>query len=165
MSRILVVYYSRTGNTKKLAEEIASQLGADIEEIVDTAHRKGPLGYLRSAFDVLAGRPAELRTTRDPYPYDVVVVGTPVWVGSVSAPVREYLVRNAGSIRHAAFFATYGGSGAMGVFRQMEDLCGTAPVALLSVREADLAHGREALKIDAFTNAVARRRRPVQAVA
>ena len=31
----LVVYYSRTGNTKKIGQEIATALGADLDEIVD----------------------------------------------------------------------------------------------------------------------------------
>lgn len=174
MSKVLVVYYTRSGNTKKVAEEIASRLGADIEEIVDTEHRKGFLGYLRSAFDAMVARPAEICETRDPFPYDVVVVGTPVWVSSISAPVREYLSHRASDIRHAAFFLTYGGSGAKSVFRQMEELCGTAPVALLSVREADLERGREVPDVEAFAEEVSewlrslrslRRPRPVHAAA
>jgi flavodoxin len=41
MKKILVVYYSRTGMTKKLANSIANLLFADIEEIVDTKNRSG----------------------------------------------------------------------------------------------------------------------------
>ena len=171
MSKVLVVYYTRTGNTKKVAEEIASRLGADIEEIVDAADRKGLLGYLRSLFDAMVARPVEIRETRDPFPYDVVVVGTPVWVSSISAPVREYLSQKAGAIRHAAFFLTLGGSGAKSVFRQMEELCGTAPVALLSVREIDLEPGRGVPNVEAFAEEVSewlrslRRPRPVHTAA
>jgi flavodoxin len=39
MKKILVVYYSRTGITKKLARSIVDILSADGEEIVDTKNR------------------------------------------------------------------------------------------------------------------------------
>ncbi|MEI8008008.1 MAG: hypothetical protein WCI00_00755 [bacterium] len=39
MKKILVVYYSRTGMTKKLALSITDMLGADSEEIIDTKKR------------------------------------------------------------------------------------------------------------------------------
>ena len=39
MKKILVVYYSRTGMTKKLALSIVDILGADGEEIIDTKKR------------------------------------------------------------------------------------------------------------------------------
>ena len=41
----LVVYYSRTEITKKLAEAIARKTGADIEEIIPKVNYKGKIGY------------------------------------------------------------------------------------------------------------------------
>ncbi len=41
MKKILVAYYSKTGNTKRAAEDIAKSLGADLEEIKDKRNRKG----------------------------------------------------------------------------------------------------------------------------
>jgi len=40
----LVVYYSRTGNARFVAETIAAEIGADVEEVVDMKKRSGPLG-------------------------------------------------------------------------------------------------------------------------
>jgi flavodoxin len=46
--KMLVVYYSRGGNTRAVAEEIARALGgADLEEIRDAADRSGWRGYLK----------------------------------------------------------------------------------------------------------------------
>ena len=50
-SRTLVVYYSRTGNTERVAKDVAARLGADLERIVDKASRLGFTGYLRAVYD------------------------------------------------------------------------------------------------------------------
>ena len=47
----LVVFYSRTGTTKKVAETISSILKCDVEEVFDTKNRAGVLGWLRSGRD------------------------------------------------------------------------------------------------------------------
>ena len=46
--KVLVVYYSRTGNTRFVAETIAQSLEADIEEIKDRKNRMGIFGFLRA---------------------------------------------------------------------------------------------------------------------
>ena len=46
--KILVVFYSRSGNTRRVAEEIIDALDCDIEELFDTQNLSGALGYLRS---------------------------------------------------------------------------------------------------------------------
>jgi hypothetical protein len=44
MTDVLVVYFSRTGYTRRMAEEIARTIGADLEEIRDPTKRSGLLG-------------------------------------------------------------------------------------------------------------------------
>jgi len=44
--KTLVAYYSRTGNTKKVAVEIAKNLKADIDEIIDKKDRSGMIGWI-----------------------------------------------------------------------------------------------------------------------
>lgn len=51
--KTLVVFYSRTGNTKKMAKILAKELHADIDEIVDLKNRKGILGYIFSGRDAM----------------------------------------------------------------------------------------------------------------
>lgn len=46
--KIMIVYYSRTGNTHKVAEDMASRLGAGTERLIDRKNRKGLLGYIKS---------------------------------------------------------------------------------------------------------------------
>ncbi len=51
--KTLVVYYSRTGNTKLIGDELAAVLGADVEELKDRDDRSGRMGYIRAGRDAL----------------------------------------------------------------------------------------------------------------
>jgi hypothetical protein len=147
----LVVFYSRTGTTRTVARRLARELGADIEELTDPVHRLGLRGYLRSAFDAGLGRwvPVE-PVTRDPTRYDLVIVGSPVWVSSVSAPVRTFLCNNARRLRKVAFFVTEGGRGDRRVFRQMADVVGAKPAATLALLQQDVERGSASTAITSF---------------
>jgi len=158
--KILVVYYSRTGHTRRVAEEIAATLRADLEEIVDPENRLGLLGYLRSGGQAFFGQEADIREPlKDPAGYDLVIVGTPVWNWSLSAPVRAYLTRRQQRFARppVAFFLTEGGSGEQRVLGQMEELTGKAPLDVMAVREAEIANGRYHDKIRGFAEALADR--------
>lgn len=140
--RILIVYFSRSGATRKVAEMITEELDCDIEELRESDTRAGLCGYLRSGFEATFGIRPELRPTlHDPSAYDLVVLGTPIWNASVSSPVRTYADRNARHLRNVAFFLTQGGTGARRVFAQLTRLCGNAPVATLAVKARDLMEG------------------------
>ena len=151
MPRILVVHYSRTGHTRQVAMLVAKALGADLEEIVDLTKRTGIWGYLKSGREAFLRRPVPIGpSVHDPAGYDLVVMGTPIWNASLSAPVRSYIARHRATIRAAAFFCTCGGMGIDRVFAQMADACGRQPLARLAVREADLTSSGLPAKVDRF---------------
>lgn len=151
MPRILVVYYSRTGNTRLVATKIAAALGADLEAIRDDTRRTGIFGYLRSGREAFRRRLVRIAAAEhDPAGYDLVVIGTPVWNVSLSSPVRSFLRRHRSAIRAAAFFCTCGGAGMDRTLRQMVEESGRQPVATLVVRERDLTSARGAAEVDRF---------------
>lgn len=59
--KTLVIYYSLSGNTQKVAEAIASKLKADINRLEDSGNRKGPLGMLLTIYQALFSRPSKIR--------------------------------------------------------------------------------------------------------
>jgi len=132
----LVVFYSRTGNTKIVAEALAAALGADIETIVSDTQGTG-MGQLvvRTLFKTRARIGA---TKNDASLYDLVLVGTPVWARNVSGPVRTYLDLNKSKLKSVAFFCTYGGSGSEKALKTMEKICGKTAVGKLDVLESDV---------------------------
>ena len=103
----LVVYYSRTGNTKFVAEEIAAELGSDIEELVDLKSRAGAIGWMSAGRDATGNRQTEIaETKKNPADYDLVVVGTPVWAWGPSAAVRTYVGKHDLAGKKVALFFT-----------------------------------------------------------
>lgn len=57
--KVLVVYFSRTGTTRHLAESIARATHGEVEELRERRSRRGPLGWLRSGYEGTYRRSAE----------------------------------------------------------------------------------------------------------
>lgn len=138
--RVLVAFYSRSGNTRRVAHVIAEELRADVEEIIDRRERRGILGYLRAGRDAWRRRETSIDSPRaDPGSYDLVIVGSPVWSGSLTPAIRTYLACYRNALPELAFFITHGGSARERVLRQMIEVAGRVPLRTLAVRERDLA--------------------------
>ena len=151
----LVVYYSRTGHTKKIGDELAKAMSADMEELVDTANRAGPIGWLMSGREGSGRKLAKIQPVKkDPANYDIVVIGTPIWSRNMSSPVRAYLTENKAKFKNVAFFCTEGSSGSEKAFAEMEEVIGKKPKAMLTITMADLKSGRDGDKMKKFTGEV-----------
>ena len=119
----LVVYYSRTNVTKKLAESIAGRIDADIEEIKPKVNYNGKLGYMRGGKDAISKNVIGIEETRyNPEDYDVVYLGTPVWASRMSSPLKAYIAQNEGKFENVKFFITAGGSGLDSTLKQLEEM-------------------------------------------
>lgn len=133
-STILVLYYSRTGTTARLARAIADATGAELAPIEDTVERLGVLGLFRSLRDAFGRRRTIIRPLRvDPGAYELVIVGTPVWGNAAAAPVRAFFEDYRARLSTVAFFLTDGLSSHDDVFRDMAALAGREPVARLGL--------------------------------
>jgi len=143
--KMLVVYYSLTGNTAGVARDIAGLARADIEVLRDF-DREPPLGalaYIKAALDALRGRPGKLGSIAcDPRNYALVVIGTPVWVGRMSPAVRAYLERYRDYLPHVAFFVTSGDTDASKVVGPMEAILRHKAEALTGFNAKELADPR-----------------------
>ena len=138
--KTLVVFYSRSGNTKKIAEDISNKMKCDIEEIIDTKSRKGIIEWLRSGSDARARRLTEIQKVKyDPNKYALISIGTPVWAGLMAPAVRTYINQNKNNFKNVAFFCTCGNSpGDIKTFADMEDYIGITPLSKLSITTKEL---------------------------
>ncbi|MDD1721251.1 MAG: flavodoxin domain-containing protein [Euryarchaeota archaeon] len=137
----LVVFYSRTGTTKKIGEELAQLLACDSEELVDTIKRSGPVGYASAVRDAMQKKLTTLADIKqDPALYDLVILGTPIWGGTLSSAMRTYISANKSTFKKVAFFCT-NGVGHQKLFDEMEALCGRRPIHTLGLPEKEVKHG------------------------
>lgn len=148
--KILVVYYSRTGTTKKIAEELAQSMGADIEQLYDLKNRDGILGYIKSGKDAVSKNLALInQIENNPKEYDMVIIGTPIWASTMSSAVRTYIVSGKEKFRSLAFFTTSGGPANEKIFNEFRKLMGkkTIPYMNLSGKEIKSGDYKNKLKI------------------
>ncbi len=149
--KALVVYYSRTGTTKKVGDAIAKALKCPVEELSDPKNRRGPIGYARCGKDIVLRRTVDLKPLKkDPSKYDLVIIGTPVWIHQPSSLTRTFLQQNSKKFKKVAFFCTYMGVGERYVFNDMAAICGKKPVAVLGVKSIDVYRGSYEHKVKAF---------------
>lgn len=119
--KALVVYYSRSGNTKAVAELIAGAATADLEALVEIGvSRKGLLGYLSAGRGGMFKKKSKLQApSKVPADYDLVFVGSPIWGWNLTPAVRSYLGQTNFGSTPVALFCSMGGSGHEKVFASM----------------------------------------------
>ena len=129
--RMLVAYFSHTGNTRAIAQMIKDATGADVFEIVPA----NP--YPESYGDVLARGRQELKDNVMPElkseapdlgPYDVIFVGSPNWFNTITPPVMTFLSGRDFSGKTIVPFVTHGGGG---LGKSVQDITKLAPGATL----------------------------------
>lgn len=112
--KVLVLYYSQTSNTKKVAQEIATKLGADIEEIVPVKPYDGDFGatIARCNEERQQGVTPEIKPiAADLSKYETIFIGFPVWFGTFAHPVGTFLDQVDLSGKKIVPFCTFGSGG------------------------------------------------------
>lgn len=112
--KILVLYYSQTGNTKIVAAEIASRLDADIEEIVPVQLYDGDFQATieRGKKELDEGTFPEIQSLKaDVANYEVIFIGYPVWFGTYAPPIATFLNQVDLSGKRVVPFCTFGSGG------------------------------------------------------
>lgn len=112
--KMLVLYYSQTGNTKSVADEIAQKLGADIEEIVAVNPYDGDFQATieRCMLEREEGIIPDIQPVKaDLANYDVIFIGYPVWFGTYAPPVITFLNNVDLSGKKIVPFCTFGSGG------------------------------------------------------
>jgi hypothetical protein len=155
----LVIYYSLSGNTRRVATALAQELGADLQEIGCDRYRPGLFGFLRAAYDSWRGNLPPIKTVSDILPhYALVVICGPVWIFHPATPLRSLLRKESAHLPDVAFLLTHHESPAEQALHEMEALSGRAPKATLVVREADVRNGAFAAAVSAFASSLRSRK-------
>ena len=158
--RVLVVYYSRTGNTRRVAEALVEALrrrncNPTLEEIVEKKDRGGLLGWFGAAADAALNKETEIEEGKsDVADFDVVVVGTPVWAFTAAPAVTTFLRRYGARIRKAAFFCTLNSKGAKRALAKMRKVSGKEPLAEAAFYANSIKKGDFAEQVEDFAQSL-----------
>ena len=107
MKGTLCVYYSRTGNTKSLAEYVSKKLNAELLEISDGIDRSGKSGYLKSGYESLKGELPKLNsfgTGKKIEDYRNIIVFTPIWAWNICPVAKSFLKKIGKKAKGKVFF-------------------------------------------------------------
>jgi flavodoxin len=123
---ILIVYFSRSGNTRKIADLIHQEVGGTIHEIqpevpypssydavVDQAEKEIQAGY----------KPALQSTLDQIESFDTIFVGSPNWWNTIAPPVATFLSEYDFSGKTIVPFCTHGGGGLGRIGKDIAKLC------------------------------------------
>lgn len=131
--RILVVSFSATGTTAKVAKQLASGINADLHEIEPAIrYTAEDLNWMdknsRSSVELqdLASRPQIANRVKNMDEYDVLFVGFPIWWYIAPTIINTFLESYDLTGKTVILFATSGGSGFGRTLERLEDSCSGA---------------------------------------
>lgn len=125
----IVIFYSRSGNTKFVAEEIATNLDSDLRPLIDKKNRKGMRGWIWAGFDALRKNKTEIEPFEfNPGKYDLIFIGCPNWASTLPPAIRTFLESVDLKNRKVTLFCTQDGTGAERVFNNLRGLCKGADI-------------------------------------
>lgn len=129
--KILIVYFSITGNTEKIATEIHEEVGGDLfridlvnnypstyKEQTEIAKKELKEGFL----------PALKDRIDDIQKYDIIYIGSPNWWGTICPPVRSFINQHDLSNKKIIPFITHGGGGKENTITDLTKLCNESVV-------------------------------------
>lgn len=124
--KTLIVYFTWSGNTRKVAEVIHEIVGGDIVEL------QPEKPYPESYNTTLEQAKREIRMNYKPplkskidniKDYDIIFVGSPNWWGTIAPPVASFLSQYDLSNKMVVPFCTHGGGGKQRIIEEIRKLC------------------------------------------
>lgn len=155
MNNILVIVYSYTGTSRRVAELLCNQQNWHIATVTDVHPRSGALGSFRCMLDSFFRRQPGIRYDGPPPgDFDAVVLVSPIWMLRLAGPMRSFVTRQRGRLPDVAVLSVMGGQGAPNAAAEIADILGRAPILSSSVTMREVDDGSCAARLQAFGTAV-----------
>ncbi len=131
MKKALITYFSHSGTTKKVAEQIHKVVSGDLFEIREkTPYPRDYKTVVNQAKREIANgyRPALKTEIPNISDYDLIILGSPNWWSTIAPPVATFLTKEDFSGMTIAPFITHGGGGLNRTISDIKKLCPGANV-------------------------------------
>ena len=129
--KVLIVYYSRTGTTREVADQIQRSVGGDLFEL--KAAHSYPKEYRATTHQAKREQESNFRPrlaadVPDIDPYDVVFIGYPNWWGTLPMACFTFLERHRLAGKTIIPFCTHEGSGLGRGVSDIKSICPNATI-------------------------------------
>lgn len=124
--KILVIYYSHSGNTREIAHQIHQMVGGDIMEIQPVEPYPDDYNKVvkQAKAELNSGYKPPLKTKVENIgSYDVIFLGSPNWCQTIAPPVQSFLSQTDLSGKTIVPFITHGGGGSGRSVADIAALC------------------------------------------
>jgi len=143
--KVIVIYYSYSGNNETLAKELQRRLVCSIWKIEEVHRRRGITIFLDILFH---RRPKILKPAIQLSRFNHVILVAPVWAGKIAGPLRSFLELEGNQIHKYSFISLCGGAGNTYLESELEKLLHKKPLLIteLSVNKLLTPEKRDKVK-------------------
>ena len=85
-----VVYFTRTGISKRVAEKIANKLSCEVVQITDNMNWKGILGFIKGGYYATKNKTVDIKIHGNLADTDELIVVSPLWAGVVVPAIKTF---------------------------------------------------------------------------
>lgn len=155
--KTIVVYFSLEGSSEYVTDKIAEFTKADtlrLEPVKDYPRGNFSKFFWGGKSVVFGEKPKLASYNFDAAKYDMIIIGTPVWAGSFTPPIKTFLSENDLSNKKVAFFACHSGGGAEKCFDKLkQEMPSCKVIATLDLIQPKVKQSEENIaKIKEFCN-------------
>ncbi|MDI6860493.1 MAG: hypothetical protein QMD25_00545 [Caldisericia bacterium] len=148
----IILYYSRTGNNKKLAKILKEKLSFSLEEIIDRKRRDGIIGFIISGYDALTKKLTKIEKLNSNIEnFEHIVIGTPIWAGNITPAIRTFLLENKDKIRsYSVYSVSEFGEKNLKILDDFEKIIGFKAKSYLFLKDSELEKNIFENKVNKF---------------
>ena len=91
MNKYGVIYFTRTNNSKRVAEKISNKLSCDLVQITDHINWKGLLGFIKAGFYSTINKHVDIEFLGDLDEVEEYIIVGPFWAGGLAPAMKTLL--------------------------------------------------------------------------
>jgi len=89
--KYIVVYFTRTNTSKRIAEKISNKLSCEVVQITDNLNWSGILGFFKAGYYSSKDKPVDIEVSGNTDGVDEYIVVAPLWAGGLAPAARTFL--------------------------------------------------------------------------
>lgn len=89
--KYMVIYFTRTGNSRRVAEKIADKLSTEAVEVTDNKNWRGIIGFIKGGMYAVKNKAVEIKIPKNPDEAEEIILVSPIWAGKLVPAITTFL--------------------------------------------------------------------------